>query len=158
MIPLEIQPRPTRLYKEPASGKAVLEEHDQRRSFFSMQRDLKKKYMVGNSSKDKAVSIKKRRTTRITCKPNGGKRLWICGKNSTRRRLKWMQETWLVAKTNLPRSKRKKLVGNITRETEPPDTQWDDAVLLDGTDNDVEPSLKSHTRPNEKKKSEFTFW
>ena len=59
MIPLEIQPRPTRLYKEPASGKAVLEEQDQRRSFFSMQRDLKKKYMVGNSSKDKAVSIKK---------------------------------------------------------------------------------------------------
>ena len=73
MIPLEIQPRPTRLYKEPASGKAVLEEHDQRRSFFSMQRDLKKKYTVGNSSKDKAVSIKKRSTTRI--KPNGGKRL-----------------------------------------------------------------------------------
>ena len=32
-----------------------------------------------------------------------------------------------------------------------------EAVLLDGTDNDVEPSLKSHSRPNEKKKSEFTF-
>ena len=60
-MPLEIQPRPTtRLYKEPASGKAVLEEDGQRRSFFSMQRDLKKKYMVGNSSKDKAVSIKKK--------------------------------------------------------------------------------------------------
>ena len=34
--------------------------------------------------------------------------------------------------------------GNITLETEPPDTQCDEAVLLDGTDNDVEPSLKSH--------------
>ena len=46
--------------------------------------------------------------------------------------------------TNLPCSKRKKIVGNITLETEPPDTQCDEAVLLDGTDNDVEPSLKSH--------------
>ena len=40
---------------------------------------LKKKYMVGNSSKDKAVTIKKRRTTRIKSRCMEKKlRLWSC--------------------------------------------------------------------------------
>ena len=40
-------------------------------------------------------------------------------------------------KINLPCRKRKKIVGKTRRETEAPDTRCDEALLLDGTDNDA---------------------